>query len=204
MSLQDQQRLLAQLLTDANVRERWLENPSQAGNALALSPEDVTALASLPAPLLQRQAQALLSKRRLELKKLLPLTFRCLGPHGEFLHDHFAQHFFPDGFNPHRSEALAFAHWLAKTSKLAELPPERIPAPEAVSLARYEATLLAGYVPGRWGGWLRVPLRIQAWQAGLTSTQLSVEQLRQELRPGSSWMFWCRLGRTGILRRWIF
>lgn len=197
MSLEQQQAVLARLLTDTAFRQRWLQNPSELDPSTGLSPDEQHLLSSLPAELLTYQAQALLNKRRHELHKLLPLTFRGLGEKALALHTLFAETYLPQGLTPHRTEALHFTHWLRQHIRHApQLPPE------LGELARYEAALLAGYEPGRWGGLHHIALRIQDWKQGLEAGQ-SVAQLRHTIRPGKTLLLWIRLGQQGILRRWM-
>lgn len=197
MSLEQQQAVLARLLTDATFRQRWLKNPHALDPSTGLSPDEHHLLSSLPAELLTYQAQALLNKRRQELQKLLPLTFRGLGENARTLHAHFAETYLPTGLTPHRTEALQFAHWLRQHTQQ-----DRPLHPELGELARYEAALLAGYEPGRWGGLHHFALHLQDWKQGLEAGQ-SVAQLRHSIRPGKTLLLWMRLGQHGILRRWL-
>ncbi len=79
MGLARLQEVLAQLYTDAALRERFFADPQGVSEALGLQPEEAQQLTQLSAPQVDFFAESLKRKRLNEACKLLPLTRRVLG-----------------------------------------------------------------------------------------------------------------------------
>src|SRR5262245_39174488 len=116
MGLMEIQRALAQLYTDAGLRERFLADPQAVAGQLGLIRDDAEHLARLPALPLRLFARSLLQKRMKALTRLLPLTREGLGPEWEALFFRYADTRVPAGTQRHREDAIAFAAFLARLS----------------------------------------------------------------------------------------
>lgn len=104
--------VLAQLLTQAPLRQWFAQDPVACAAGLGLDQQVQQQIAALDAGSLERQAQSLIDKRRLEVGALLPATFARVG---HTLPWHFAAHAagsWPTGEHRHVLDALAFARYL--------------------------------------------------------------------------------------------
>ena len=142
MGLAQIQRLLAQLYTDATLRERFLRDRQAVADAFALSAEEVQQVSQLSAGQLTFFAHSLQRKRLNAVGKLLPLTKRALGGH---FADLFAQHavtFVPRGARRSRADAMGFADYVEEIAHRDGLEP-----PWVIELLRYEAARLTAVDP---------------------------------------------------------
>lgn len=140
MGLAETQRALAQLYTNAELRERFFADPLKIGAELGLSADETGDLARLSAAQVNLFAGSLHHKRLQEVRVLLPLTTCALGERrmAALFYEH-ARSYVPRGVRKHRTDAAAFADYLAAKTGLSENP-----APDWISdLARYEMTWLA-------------------------------------------------------------
>lgn len=155
MGLAQTQALLARLLTDAALRERFLLDPLAVGREWGLTPGEAGELAAVSQRQLNDAARALLFKRLREVEKLLPLARRALG--GDFgdLFLRYAETGAPVGAKRHRADAVAFARHLDALSRAGR----DVPA-WAAEITRCEAAgLEMGDPARRWrGAWFRYDL----------------------------------------------
>jgi len=106
------QTFLARLLSDRQLRNRYLAAPAAVQRAHGLDRSAADALASMDAPARQRQAETLLAKRYSEITAALPETCRKIGPHCRCLFDDFAEYAWPQGHDRHRRDAIAYLEYL--------------------------------------------------------------------------------------------
>lgn len=78
MGLAEVQKMLAQLYTDNDLRERFFNDPLRTGRELGLSVEEARRLSQLSAGEVKQFADTLTGKRLLGVGKLLPFTRRIL------------------------------------------------------------------------------------------------------------------------------
>ncbi len=142
MGLAQMQRLLAQLYTDATLRERFLRDRQAVAEAFDLSAEEVHQVSQLSARQLTFFAHSLQRKRLNGVGKLLPVTKRTLG---DRFADLFAQHattFVPHGARKQRADAVKFAAYVEEIARRDGFEP-----PWVVELLRYEAARLTAADP---------------------------------------------------------
>ena len=102
---------LAQLLSNAPLRQAFELDRLAAARKLAVCDEDVGAFMALDQHALQIQAGALLNKRRSEVAKILPATFKML-PDAELLFLDYAESHWPTGHRRHLEDAAFFCRYL--------------------------------------------------------------------------------------------
>ena len=144
MNLAELQCLLARLVTEPDLRERFLDDPAQVAQTQGWDTEPARMLSMIPASGLRHYGDALVSKRCREAARCLPLTHRALGD--ALFRKLFGAHAAGttiQGPLRHRDDAVAFAEALGGGADL----------PDALSwvmdLAAYEATPLRCAEPGR-------------------------------------------------------
>jgi hypothetical protein len=103
-------------------RARAALDASQVARELELSPDDARILCRVDPAALDAQAKALVDKRRAEVKRIAPRTWKQLGAEGAALFDAYAAHHWPTGHLRHGCDALAFLRWLSDRG----LPHDRI------------------------------------------------------------------------------
>lgn len=141
MGLQEQQDLLARLYTDPEFRAAFSSDPAGIGRDAGLSPEDLTAIATISSSDIDAFSESLFRKRLNEVKKLLPITMRVIG--GD-LDDHFRRFsttFNATGAHKHLDDALEFSRFLRSASDI--LSPAR-------DAARFEGNKLEFFRGNRW------------------------------------------------------
>ena len=104
---------LARLLTDRDLRARAAVDPGQLARELQLSKEDEAILCGIEPVALERQAKALVAKRRSEVSRIVPHTWRLLDANGPRLFDEYSAHHWPTGHLRHAEDALMFLRFLA-------------------------------------------------------------------------------------------
>lgn len=109
MGLAEVQALMAQLYTDAPLRERFFDDPTAVGLEFDLSGDEIRHLEHLSERQVGRFADALRGKRLHGVAKLLPLTREALGDRLHDLFQRYAGTYAPRGIRKHRDDALAFA-----------------------------------------------------------------------------------------------
>lgn len=115
---------LARLLADPALRARFHADRRATLVELLSQPSDRALLATLDADGLERQAQALVAKRRGEVARLLPQTFARGGGSVCAEFEHHATRFWPVGHRRHLEDALAFAGHLRRIRHPALRPAE--------------------------------------------------------------------------------
>ena len=189
MGLPETQRFLAHLYTDGDLRERFFADPDGVGHAWELTAADIQQVAQAPADQITFFAHSLQSKRLGEVRKLLPLTCRALGPRAGDLFRRYADTPVPAGVKKHRLDALGFAAFLD------HLPPSDLGAPAwLLDVLRYEA------------GWLQAGDPACRWH--VRRTRHAPRSLLRSLTAGEppaihvrpTLLVWCRLAPRGPLR----
>jgi hypothetical protein len=188
MGLTEIQRALAQLYTDAGLRERFLADPRAVARALGLDRDDAEHLARLPAQPLRIFARSLLQKRMNAVARLLPLTHEGLGPEWEALFLRYADTRVPAGTQRHREDAIAFAAFLAR------LPGTEGIEPWLADLVRYEAAWLQAARPE-----CRFLARRFRYAVGALAQQRAAEKPAPPRRRATL-AVWVRPWRRGRLR----
>lgn len=118
MDLNQTQRLLARLFTDRQFRERFFADPQLAGDELGLTPGEVHQLLALSNTEVSAFAQTLHRKRLAEIRRLLPLTCRAIGPGLDELFARHASAFHPSGSRRDLADAHEFAVFLGKVDSV--------------------------------------------------------------------------------------
>lgn len=109
--------LLARLLSDRRLRERFAADRAAVAAELSADTAMREALLALDAAALELQAQGLVDKRRGEVANFLPLTLENLAGEASALFDAHAQQFWPQGHRRHLNDAVAFAAFLQQRGK---------------------------------------------------------------------------------------
>src|SRR5215203_4365823 len=112
MGLARVQWLLAQLYTDASLRERFFAHAQAVSEEYGLSPDEAQPLCQLSAAQVTFFADSLRRKRLNGVAKLLPLSVHALGKRFGELFTEFADTFVPSGTNKQRQDARAFASFI--------------------------------------------------------------------------------------------
>jgi hypothetical protein len=142
MGLGEIQRVLAQLYTNAALRERFFADPQAVGEELGLSDAEVQQVAQLSTQQVNLFANSLHSKRFGEVCKLLPLTYRVLGKHFVLLFRRYAETYIPQGIKKHRDDAISFATFVEQVAHAGDIETAWV-----IEVLRYEkADLMAGSV----------------------------------------------------------
>jgi hypothetical protein len=185
MGLADFQTVLARLFTDATLRARFLADPTGVGGELGLPP------GLLSEKQIQLFAESLVSKRHLEVQKLLPMTNRL---YGEEFGGHFVRYAvapMTDSLQKHRQDALAFAKFL-----LAQNAPGR--TPWAREILRYETASLQFYtssLPMR-AVWFRCPV-------GWLIAEMAAGRMPSTVPKCPTMGIGIRMGWNGPRSRWL-
>ena len=189
MGLAETQRFLAHLYTDSDLRERFAADPDGVGREWGLSPADVQAVTQAPPGQVAFFARSLHAKRLGEVRKLLPLTCRALGPRAGGLFRQYADISVPAGVKKHRADALGFAAFLER------LPPSALDAPAwLLDVLRWEAGWQEAADPAcRWH-----VRRTRHAPRPLVHSLTAGEPPAVHIRP--TLLVWCRPTRRGPLR----
>jgi hypothetical protein len=115
MPASDFTHALARLLSDQRLRQSFKNDAAAMVAKLGLDGADRAAILALDATDLDRQALALVSKRRAEALRLIPSTLRCLGSsRAAELFEGFAETFWPQSHRRHLEDAVAFGAYLER------------------------------------------------------------------------------------------
>ncbi|HVG39070.1 MAG TPA: hypothetical protein VM870_07280 [Pyrinomonadaceae bacterium] len=198
MGLIETQRILARLYTSAPMRRRLLEEPARIAAEFGLSEVETRELTHLFATAPPHFfADTLISKRRREVGKLLPVTSRALGDRfAEFFAAYAENEALPPDAKKHSEDALSFAHYLQRVvAKTGGTLPDWLP-----DVLRYEAGWLEMSRGGR-----KVLARVFRYHVH----QFVVEQAhRIELTggpsPGRSVSMWVRRSDDVSLKHYNF
>ena len=190
MGLAHIQQGLAQLYTNAHVRERFFADPHAVGETWGLNPDEAGVLAQLSAQQVNVFARALQHKRLSEVRTILPLTHRVLGKRFASLLMGYVETHLPYGIKKQREDALAFAAYIEQVDRR-----ERVEPPWAVELARYEAACVKAADPTcRWVvRWFRHP--VATWVPALAQGDDPSTPRKQPTLA-----VWVRLPKRGPLR----
>ena len=104
--------VLARLLCEPALRAEFTGDPAACVRDLGVDGALAARLVQLHPPSIERQAQALLDKRLLEVRLLLPVTVGGLGDAARVLFAEHARDFWPEGAGRHARDAVAFAAFL--------------------------------------------------------------------------------------------
>lgn len=104
---------LARLLSDRVLRADFANRPEDIARRFALTPNDHAILVAMDPAALEQQARGLLEKRRGEVARLLPRTWRLLGQMAPAWFDEYASAHWPSGHLRHPHDALRFLRFLA-------------------------------------------------------------------------------------------
>lgn len=116
MGLIQIQRTLAQLYTNAELRQKFLTNPQETALDLGLSPQETEQISKLSAFHLQEFSNSLHYKRMGEVREILPMTEKSLKAKFNELFLQFAKNYLPSGIKKHRDDAIAFTKFLNQKS----------------------------------------------------------------------------------------
>ncbi|BBM82799.1 hypothetical protein [Candidatus Uabimicrobium amorphum] len=108
MALSEQQKTLALLYTQPQLREEFLQDPRRMLQKLQHSEEDIEVFMKASLPELRRFAQSLFRKRYQCICKILPLAKEILSEKFSREFCDFHTQFNPKGINKHYHDALAF------------------------------------------------------------------------------------------------
>jgi enoyl-CoA hydratase/carnithine racemase len=184
MGLADVQAALARLFTDADLRDRFFNDPIATGRTLGLAEAEANGLASLVRVDVDRFAATLRRKRVDDARKFLPLTAQALG-----------HSFAPlllasisDSIPParHRDDARAFVAHLSR--------PEVNP-PWAGDLARFELAFQEALA-------LKFGLIVRRFRfpVGRLLEAAHLGRSLDDIRPRATLGFWLRVpGRRGVI-----
>jgi hypothetical protein len=112
MSLLEQQKILARLYTDENLRERFFSEPEKTGAENNLTATEIEGIKSILPAEIRFFADSLFYKRLREVEKLLPLTRQVLSSDFETHFRRFASEFLPDSIKKHLDDAIKFCAFL--------------------------------------------------------------------------------------------
>ena len=138
MNLPALQQILARLVTEPDLRDRFLDDPAKAAATERWDTEMVRAISTISTSGLRHYGDALLNKRAREAGRCLPLT--CRAPGYSRFHELFrayAAGTTTHGPKRHRDDAIAFAGALLRGPSDASKAP-----PWVTDLAAYEAASL--------------------------------------------------------------
>ena len=106
--------MLARLLSDVQLRRRFVDDPGAVALEMTDDPSLVEFLVSLDPAQLEAQAETLVLKRQHEVSALMPKTWQSLGATVVSLFRAYAaDSVWPDGHTRHLQDAEAFGRWLA-------------------------------------------------------------------------------------------
>lgn len=194
MGLREIQRVLAQLYTNAVLRERFFADPQAVGEELGLSAAEVQQVAQLSMQQVNLFANSLHSKRLGEVCKLLPLTYRVLGKHFALLFRRYAETYVPKGIKKHRDDAISFATFVEQVARMGDIEPAW-----AMEVLRYEkADLIASSVTRR------LMVRRFGYAIGKLVQSLDRGDEVPSLVRQSTIVFWVCFTRQGQLWRVVF
>ena len=149
---------LGRLLSDRALRSAFAANPGQVARVFALSGRDADLFVAMDPAALEQQAQALLAKRRAEVARVIPQSWRLLGASAPARFDDHASACWPSGHLRHPQDALAFLRFLARHG----LPHDRM---EALRLdTRLSSRRRRIHLVSRAGRW-KLPALYVAWQS---------------------------------------
>jgi len=187
MSLAQTQDLLARLLTDAPLRAQFDADQIAVARRFGLSEAEAQRFSTIDRRALSGFAQSLFGKRALDARKVLPLTFKALGP--EFDRRLIAALDGPPSTGRHRADA-------------ARLVSSLVAHPDAMrpwlgDLARYELAFVEASRPGG-----ALVLRLFRWPPARLADSVR-RAVAPKSAPRRALGIWVRTPR-GRLRHWLY
>jgi hypothetical protein len=186
------QQILARLVTEPDLRDRFLDDPVKAADTQGWDAELARALSTISGSGLRHYGDALLNKRAREAARCLPLTCRALG-YARFcalFRDH-AAGTTTQGPRRHRDDAMAFAAALRRgLSDVSTAPPW------VMDLAAYEATWLRCAGPER----CMLILRLGSNPRDLVKAAIAAKPIGEVPRRCAV-IVWFRFTKSGRLHR---
>jgi hypothetical protein len=131
MGLAQVQSMLARLYVDPALRERFFADPAAVGRELGLDAGEAQELASIPRRQVEQFADSLRRKRRDQVRRVVPMAARALGPRFPGVFERYATESTPRGSKADLDDAVAFVEALRRWA-------DEVEPPWAVDLARYE------------------------------------------------------------------
>jgi hypothetical protein len=194
MSLLDFQRILARIVTEPDLRERFLGDPEGVAASHGWGSEPARLVAMVSPDRLRHYGESLINKRCREAARCLPLTLRVLGhPRFRTLFHEYARASTTRGPARHRDDAIAFAERLRSDWS-------RVPEDPAWSgdLAAYEAAALRTGDPTR----RVILLRLEHAPRDLVTVALAPHSAAIVPKRMSLvvWIRWTRAGPFGQIR----
>ena len=191
MGLAETQKALARIYTDSDLRERFFADPQAVGQQLGLASDEADSLARIPARQAAYFAASLLNKRIHEVAKLLPHSSRLLGQQFRKLFREYAQTHLPGGTKKHLEDAVSFAAYAERDSRLADAAPAW-----AIELLGYERESLRAGIPKPFLRWRSFRYPVHEIARRLSKGEAVSAQL--EARPVL--LLWFRPSRNARLR----
>lgn len=142
MGLAQVQSFLAELYTDAALRDRYFAETAMVSEQYGLSSEETHQIRQMSAEQVDFFAGSLQRKRLNGVASLLPLSRRALGERFTELFTEFSGTFLPFGTNKQRKDARAFAIFVERLAQERQIGPRWV-----LELMRYEAAELAATDP---------------------------------------------------------
>jgi hypothetical protein len=112
MGLQEQQNVLAKLVTDPKYRRAFLSEPLRIGVDAGLSLIEIEEIASIKPEELGFFSDSLFWKRRREVEKLLPLVRKVLNTDFDRIFNEFSAFYNPQSIKKHLEDAVEFCKYL--------------------------------------------------------------------------------------------
>jgi hypothetical protein len=131
MGLTEVQGVLARLFVDPALRQRFFADPAAVGAELGLNVAEAQGLACVSRRQVDQFADSLRRKRRDQVRRVVPMAARALGPRFAELFERHATESPPRGSKADLDDAAAFVETLRRWAGQVE-------PPWAVDLARYE------------------------------------------------------------------
>ena len=103
---------MARLLSDRELRAQFRNDAGQVAVTLGIDESARETFVGLNPAELEEQAQGLIEKRKHEVARLLPLTWKPLSLRADPLFQEFAESFWPEGHRRHLLDAVRFGEYL--------------------------------------------------------------------------------------------
>ena len=184
MGLAEVQGALARLYVDSNLRDRFFTNPAAVGAELGLDSEEALSLARVPRRQVDQFAESLRRKRRDQVRRVVPITARALGPEYAASFERYVNEAPPRGSKADLEDAAGFVAALCRWANQVE-------PPWAVDLARYE---LAWRQAARVG---RIPI-VRMFRFAVAN--LATRREPEPVAPRTTLACWWRPTRRGVVR----
>jgi hypothetical protein len=114
MGLSQIQQTLAKIYTNSTLKEGFFDRSIVLDRELGLTEEEIEQLTKISSQRVNLFATSLKRKRLGQIRKLLPLTFKCLGKDFSQIFWEYSETFIPSGIKKHQQDAIEFANFLEK------------------------------------------------------------------------------------------